>query len=95
MVAALTGAKPFDPARRATLFDPLDGKKLKPTGKEKEQKAVKPKEPKTGEHQTSFLAEFLDAAEVEAQWRQQQKVMRDKLAKYKQGKESSYEPSST
>ena len=66
MVAALTGQRPFDPARRATLFDPIDSKKLKATEKEKAKKpAAKGKEPKTAEHQTSFLAEFLETAEAE------------------------------
>lgn len=51
MVAALTGQRPFDPARRATLFDPIDSKKLKATEKEKAKKpAAKGKEPKTAEH---------------------------------------------
>ena len=67
MVAALTGQRPFDPARRATLFDPIESKDLKPTEKEKAKKpSAKAKEPKTAEHQTSFLAEFLETAEAEA-----------------------------
>lgn len=72
MVAALTGQKPFDPARRATLFDPIESKNLKPSEKEKAaekaKKPVKGKEQKTAEHQTSFLAEFLETAEAEVQW---------------------------